>query len=94
MSFLLSDRIGERLLALLHLSLQIGQNVQVAQSGACGYVLNLRSIVLLGSTSLLLSSLLLTLRILEGAAVAQDDALAVLVELDHLELELLALLGL
>lgn len=77
------------LLSLLHLSLQLCEYVDVTQCGAGSDILNLWSIVLLGSTCLLGSSLLLlTLRILEGTAVRQDDALRVLVELNNLEGEL------
>ena len=76
----------EGLFTLLHLSLQIGQNVEVTESGACCDVLNLWSVVLLSGTSLLgCSLLLLTLRILESAAVREDDALRVLVELNNFE---------
>ena len=83
------------LLTLLHLSLQLSEHVNVAKRCAGCNVLNLRSIVLLRSTGLLGgSTLLLTGGILEGAAVAENNALAVLVELDDLEGQNLTLLGL
>ena len=83
------------LLTLLHLSLQLCEYVDVAERGAGCNVLNLWSVVLLRSTSLLGgSTLLLTGGILEGAAVAEDDTLAVLVELNDLEGQNLTLNGL
>ena len=84
------------LLALLfHLSLQLCEYVEITESGACCNVLNLRSLFLLGTRSLLGSSLLLlTSGILESTAVRENDTLAVLVELNHLELECLTSLSL
>ena len=83
-----------RLLTLLHLCLQLSEYVDVAQRCAGSNVLNLRSVVLRSTSLLGCSLLLLTLRILEGAAVRQDDALRVLVELDNLEGQRLTLNGL
>ncbi len=82
-------RVGKKLLlflclTFLKLSLQLSQSVDVTQCGAGGNVLDLRSLVLLGSASLLGSSLLLlTSGILEGTAVRENDTLAVLVELEE-----------
>ena len=85
---LVDYRVGG-LLALLHLSLQFSQSVDVAQCGAGSNVLDLRCVVLLGAAGLLSGSssglLLLTSGILEGTAVREDDALRILVELNHLE---------
>ena len=84
-----------RLLTLLHLSLQLSEYVDVAECGAGSNVLNLGSIVLLRSTGLLSGSLLLlTSGILEGAAVREDNALRIHVELDNLERQSLTLNGL
>ena len=84
------------LLTLFHLGLQLSEHVYVAQCGAGSHVLNLRSLFLLGTWSSLLggSLLLLTSRILEGTAVREDDTLAVLVELNHLEGQCLTSLSL
>ena len=84
------------LLALLfHLSLQLCEYVEITESGAGCNVLNLWRLFLLSTRSLLSGCLLLlTSGILEGTAVRKDDTLAVLVELDHLELECLTSLSL
>lgn len=92
-AFLLLKEWG-RLLALLHLSLQLSEYVDVAQCGAGSNVLNLWSIALRSAGLLGSGLLLLTLRILEGAAVREDDALRILVELDNLEGQCLTLNGL
>ena len=82
------------LLTFLHLSLQLSEYVDVAKRCAGCNVLNLRSVVLRSAGLLSGSTLLLASGILEGAAVAEDDALAVLVELDNLEGQNLTLNGL
>ena len=80
---------------LLHLSLQLCEYVEITESGACCNVLNLWRLFLLGTGSLLGGCLLLlTSGILEGTAVREDNALAVLGELNHLELECLTSLSL
>ena len=73
------------LFAFLHLSLQLSQNVDVAKCCAGSNILDLWSVSLWSACLLSSSLLLLTLRILEGTAVREDDALAVLIELDNLE---------
>ena len=94
--FLLFIRSRGVLLTLLHLSFQVSEYIEVAKSGACSNILNLRSFILLltGSGCLASSTFLFTLCILEGAAVREDDTLAVLVELNNLEGQFLALLSL
>ena len=82
------------LLTFLHLSLQLSEYVDVAERCAGCNVLNLWSVVLRSAGLLSGSTLLLASGILEGAAVAEDDALAVLVELNNLEGQNLALNGL
>ena len=80
------------LLASLKLFLQGSQSVDVTQGSRSGNVLYHRCLFLLAVSllgSLLLSALLSLGSILEDAAVREDDTLSVLVELDHLELQLL-----
>ena len=90
-----TKRLPIFLFTLFHLGFQLSQNIEVTKRCACGNVLNLWRLVLLGNAGLLGGSLLLlTLRILEGAAVREDDALRILVELNHLEGQRLTLNGL
>ena len=83
-----------KLLTLLEFLLELGESIDVAQSGLLDVArLCYRLLIglLLTSSLASLASLGLLL-ILEDAAVAQDDALSILVELDNLELEFLVLL--
>ena len=86
-----------QLLASLHLSLQSCQSIQIAQGGASSLVLDCGSFLLARSctlSGLLCLASFCTLSILIDAAMAQDNALALLVELDNLELQLLVELSL
>ena len=86
--------VVQGLFALLHLSLEGSQSIVVAERVGCNLVLDGGSgfflLGSLGTLGLALCAGFGTLGILEGAAVGEDDALAVLVELDNLELELFA----
>ena len=79
----------------LHGSLEGCESFVVAEAGRCSLVLDGGSFLALsllgGGSCLLLGTSFGTLNIFEGAAVAEDDALAVLVELNHLEGEGFAL---
>ena len=84
---------GRELFALLHGGLQGSEGVIVAQAvGGC-LVLDLRRFLgsLLGSAGLTLGTLLVA-TLFKGAAMAEEDALALLVELEHLEGKLFAFL--
>ena len=94
---------GRGLLAFLKLLLQGCEGVDVTEGGGSGLVLDDGFVfadaggtlsTLCGGSGLLLGTLGCTLGILEDAAVAEDDALGILVKLDNLELELLAQLSL
>ena len=87
------------LFALLHFCLQCSQCIQVTQSSACSLVLDYGSLFLLTLGSVLACSLLGlacfgALYVFEDTAVRKDNALALLVEFDYLELELLVQLSL
>lgn len=82
------------LFALFHLSFQLSQNVDVTKCCGGRLILNLDSVLFLCTRFLVCCLSFLTLYIFECAAVRQDNALAVLVELDYLERKFLTQSGL
>ena len=89
-----------RLLLAFELLLECSKCVDITECGSGSLVLDYGScIFLLGAllcscSSLLLGTLSSLSYIFENAAVREDDALSVLIELDYLELELLVGLSL
>ena len=87
-----------RLFALLHLSLESCESVVLTERSRSSLVLDSGDVVTTVATlvctgSLAFSTSFAALSIFKRTAVREDDALAVLVELDYLESELLAFLS-
>ena len=82
------------LFTFLHVSLQLSEHIKVAERSTSLHVVDDRSVILLARTCVVTMLTRLIVTLLKRTAVREDDTVRILVELNHLERQLLTELSL